>query len=199
MKNLVMLLFALCTAFTPCTALSANSWQNDMTKEEYNAVSANENSNSSINSSKDSKEERFFKIATDSSYFYYVDTRTFMYRQMPSSRHQYIDVWVKLIPISNHDPSAATSADYYLLHHYYICQKTQEIKCLSTSEIFGVPQNTPTGVKYNPRWEKLVPGSIADTVFQGIVDNIDLLPSTGKNSDFKNIGDGIEDVLRISI
>ena len=67
-------------------------------------------------------------------------------------------------------------------------------------EVKGRPLNNVKERIYSPgHWENLVPGSIEDTIFHAVMDNVDEMPKNGRRSGMKSIGDGIEDVLHIAL
>lgn len=58
------------------------------------------------------------------------------------------------------------SSQAYVLEHYYLRPKTNQIQFLCELEVFGRPQNTINERAYDPKnWENLVPGSVESVIY----------------------------------
>lgn len=67
----------------------------------------------------------------------------------------------------------------YVLEHYYLRPKTNQIQFLSELEVFGRPQNTVNERTYDYKnWENLVPGSIESVIYAATIKIIGKSKST---------------------
>ena len=58
----------------------------------------------------------------------------------------------------------------YVLEHYYLRLKTQQVQFLCELEVFGRPQNTINERAYDYKnWESLVPGSVESTIYDAAI------------------------------
>ena len=61
----------------------------------------------------------------------------------------------------------------YVLEHYYLRPKTNQIQFLCELEVFGRPQNTINERAYDYRnWENLVPGSVESVIYSTVIKTI---------------------------
>lgn len=147
----------------------------------------------------DPEEKRFVELLKDNGYTYYLDTKNARWIRMPHSGNEYIaDVWVKLVQT---DENAEYSyPPKYFLSHYYIRPNTQQIQFLSELEVTGRPDNAIHERPYSMQnWENLVPGSVEDELYHGIVKNMKKNRLGGKSSNGMSIRDMVEEYLRISL
>ena len=148
---------------------------------------------------KDKEEKRFVELLTDNGFTYYLDTKNARWIQMPHSGNEYIaDVWVKLVQT---DENAEYSyPPKYFLAHYYVRPNTQQIQFLSELEVTGRPDNAIKERPYSMQnWENLVPGSVEDELYHGIVKNMKKNRLGGKSSNGMSVRDMVEEYLRISL
>lgn len=65
------------------------------------------------------------------------------------------------------------SAQAYVLEHYYLRPKTNQIQFLCELEVFGRPQNTINERAYDYKnWENLVPGSVESVIYATVLKTI---------------------------
>ena len=58
----------------------------------------------------------------------------------------------------------------YVLEHYYLRPKTQQIQFLCELEVFGRPQNAINERAYDYKnWENLVPGSVESAIYDATI------------------------------
>jgi len=148
---------------------------------------------------KDKEEKRFVELLKDNGFTYYLDTKNARWIQMPHSGNEYIaDVWVKLVQT---DENAEYSyPPKYFLAHYYVRPNTQQIQFLSELEVTGRPDNAIKERPYSMQnWENLVPGSVEDELYHGIVKNMKKNRLGGKSSNGMSVRDMVEEYLRISL
>ena len=148
---------------------------------------------------KDKEEKRFVELLKDNGFTYYLDTKNARWIQMPHSGNEYIaDVWVKLVQT---DENAEHSyPPKYFLAHYYVRPNTQQIQFLSELEVTGRPDNAIKERPYSMQnWENLVPGSVEDELYHGIVKNMKKNRLGGKSSNGMSVRDMVEEYLRISL
>ena len=148
---------------------------------------------------KDKEEKRFVELLKDNGFTYYLDTKNARWVQMPHSGNEYIaDVWVKLVQT---DENAEYSyPPKYFLAHYYVRPNTQQIQFLSELEVTGRPDNAIKERPYSMQnWENLVPGSVEDELYHGIVKNMKKNRLGGKSSNGMSVRDMVEEYLRISL
>ena len=61
----------------------------------------------------------------------------------------------------------------YVLEHYYLRPKTNQIQFLCELEVFGRPQNTINERAYDYKnWENLVPGSVESVIYAATLKTI---------------------------
>ena len=119
------------------------------------------------------KNARFKTLFVDNGFTYYLDTKGTRWVPRPYNTEEYmIDAWVRLVENTTGAPVAENGKirpAKYFLEHYYISEKRQEIMFLSELEVSGRPDNAVKERAYDPRhWEKLVPGSIEDALYEAI-------------------------------
>lgn len=147
----------------------------------------------------DPEEKRFVELLKDNGFTYYLDTKNARWIQMPHSGNEYIaDVWVKLVQT---DENAEYSyPPKYFLAHYYVRPNNQQIQFLSELEVTGRPDNAIKERPYSMQnWENLVPGSVEDELYHGIVKNMKKNRLGGKSSNGMSVRDMVEEYLRISL
>ena len=113
----------------------------------------------------------------DNGFTYYLDTKGTRWVPRPYNTEEYmIDAWVRLVENTTGAPVAENGKirpAKYFLEHYYISEKRQEIMFLSELEVSGRPDNAVKERAYDPRhWEKLVPGSIEDALYEAITEEM---------------------------
>lgn len=147
----------------------------------------------------DSEEKRFVELLKDNGFTYYLDTKNARWIRMPHSGNEYIaDVWVKLIQTD--DSGEYSYPAKYFLAHYYVRPNTQQIQFLSELEVTGRPDNAIKERPYSMQnWENLVPGSVEDELYHGIVKNMKKNRLGGKSSNGMSVRDMVEEYLRISL
>lgn len=148
---------------------------------------------------KDKEEKRFVELLKDNGFTYYLDTKNARWIQMPHSGNEYIaDVWVKLVQTD--DSGEYSYPAKYFLAHYYVRPNTQQIQFLSELEVTGRPDNAIKERPYSMQnWENLVPGSVEDELYHGIVKNMKKNRLGGKSSNGMSVRDMVEEYLRISL
>lgn len=202
MKKWIICGIAALSLVTPLLAEA----REDVTDKEYEAIFSDtetEKRDSETDKKKEETRYRYKKIFVDQNFTYYVDTKNMCWVNCPNANDQIIDVWVKLVNFSEYYGEGEEAGQYtanYFLEHYYIRPKTQQIQFLGELEVHGRPTNRVKERKYSAsNWENLVPGSIEDTIYHGVMDNIADMPNKGKKSDFASLGDGLEDVFHIAL
>lgn len=126
-------------------------------------------SKDSVKTKKNKEKDRFQEIFRDSSFVYYMDTRSVRNVPIPNRQDRMIDVWVKLKPNSFSDAAEADTGKYYL-EHYYINPKSKQIQFLCELEVTGRPSNAIKERPYSSQnWENLVPGSVEDDIYHAVV------------------------------
>lgn len=123
------------------------------------------------------KNARFKTLFVDNGFTYYLDTKGTRWVPRPYNTEEYmIDAWVRLVENTTGAPVAENGKirpAKYFLEHYYISEKRQEIMFLSELEVSGRPDNAVKERPYDPRhWEKLVPGSIEDALYEAITEEM---------------------------
>lgn len=148
---------------------------------------------------KDKEEKRFVELLKDNGFTYYLDTKNARWIQMPHSGNEYIaDVWVKLVQTDENVEYSYPPK--YFLAHYYVRPNTQQIQFLSELEVTGRPDNAIKERPYSMQnWENLVPGSVEDELYHGIVKNMKKNRLGGKSSNGMSVRDMVEEYLRISL
>ena len=170
--------------------------------------------------------KRFVKLAVDETYIYYLDRTSVQWRKMPYSSSEYIaDFWVRMIAREPQNDEDSYGADddsleilsarekgyryrpedeevlrrqSYVLEHYYLRPKTQQIQFLCELEVFGRPQNTINEREYDYRnWENLVPGSVESVIYTSVIKLIDTSKADAKGH--MTFSDMLDEYLRISL
>lgn len=86
----------------------------------------------------------------------------------------------------------------YVLEHYYLRPKTNQIQFLCELEIFGRPQNTINERAYDYKnWENLVPGSVESVIYAGVIKAIGTKKASEKGH--MTFIDMLEEYGRISL
>lgn len=135
---------------------------------------------------------RSFNIFRDSTYSYYLDLPTARWVRYPYKANEYmLDVWIVLIAnkdVEAMDKDGIAGVNRYFLEHYYIDPVNKQVQFLCELEISnGRPANDVIQRKYKPvNWENLVPGSVEDSVYHGVIRNVkkyNLASKNGRDSD----------------
>ena len=120
------------------------------------------------------KNARYKTLFTDNGFTYYLDSKNSRWVPRPNSgSERMIEAWVRLVE-NTAEGTAPQDGDArpgkYFLEHYYISPQRREIMFISELEVTGRPENAIKERPYeNANWEKLVPGSIEDDLFDAIV------------------------------
>ena len=164
----------------------------------------NDMSADEIEAKEKAEKSKFVQIYKDESYTYYLDKQNMKWMNIPYQENRMLDVWIKLEPIVHaFDRVDAASSSYteetstYYLEHYYIRKDKRQIQFMCELEVNGRPNNDVHTGTYDPRkWEDLVPESIEDHIYHGVMDVVDsgLFSSSSTGG-----GDFLEDVFRISL
>lgn len=189
MKRLVKLILLCMALLTMCTtALAADDEQ------------AKEND----------KNVRYVKLFTDNSFNYYMDKTSAQWIKCPNTSDEYIiDVWIKMDRIEEDNAQAAGEGEQYsyptkyYLEHYYMRPSTKQVQFLCELEVTGRPDNNIRQREYDVKnWEYLIPDSIEDNIYQGVVNIMGEKHNAngkGVKGVLSSAGDLLEDVFRISI
>ena len=142
---------------------------------------------------------RFIEILRDDSFIYLMDRKTAHYEKVPHlAKEKMIDVWIKLEPLEFLEGDYTFPSKYYL-EHYLIRPKTQQIMFLAEMEVAGRPSNEMKEMPYDPRrWERLVPGSIEDSVYHAVLLNEGQVKDESANGG-ASIRDYVENIFNISL
>ena len=145
------------------------------------------------------RKARYIEICRDESFIYSMDRKAAFYTHIPHTiDEKMIDVWIKLEPLE-YAPEDYTYPPKYYLEHYLIRPKRKQIQFLCEIEVAGRPANDVEDKRYDPRrWERLVPGSIEDTIFHAILQHKGKIhdESTANGTSAR---DYIENTLNISL
>lgn len=153
-------------------------------------------------------QDRYKKLFKDNSFSYYMDMKNAKWVLFADGKREYIiDVWVKLVRNDQAGDSAYQEEGYeepvgsYYLEHYYIRPAAQQIQFLCELEVAGRPDNDINQRPYSSaNWEELVPESVEDNIYHTVVPIMNKVSkSSGKNKLLSDIGDGMEDIFRISL
>ena len=145
------------------------------------------------------KKAQFIEIYRDDSFIYSMDRKNAFYTRIPHTiDEKMIDVWVKLEPLEYASDDYTYPPKYYL-EHYLIRPKRKQIQFLCEMEVSGRPGNNVEDKRYDPRrWERLIPGSIEDTIFHAVLQHKGKIhDETSANG--KSVRDYIENTLNISL
>lgn len=121
---------------------------------------------------------RYFIISKDNNFTYYMDTENSYWKRCPYKASEYIiDVWVRLVENSELEAlksGEAKDLSKYYLEHYYLRPDAEQLQFLCEMEVSnGRPNNDIKERKYSPsKWEKLIPGSIEDSIYKGVVRSV---------------------------
>lgn len=145
------------------------------------------------------KQERYVLLLKDNGFAYYLDTKNVRWIKIPySETENIVDAWVRLVKID--DDGEYSYPPKYFLSHYYIRPKTRQIQFLSELEVTGRPDNAITERPYSSlHWENLVPGSIEDDIYHGVLKVMKDRNVGGSSGDNMSFRDVIEEYLRISL
>ena len=137
--------------------------------------------------------DRYQYLLSDSGFDYYLDKKSAHWIPLPHSGSEYIaDVWVRL--------ASSEGAEKYYLEHYYVRPSTRQIQFLSELEVTGRPDNAIQERSYSAQhWENLVPGSIEEDIFNGVIKNMKKNKIAGSGANGMSIRDMAEEFLRISL
>lgn len=145
------------------------------------------------------KAERYRYLLTDSGFDYYMDMKTARWIPLPHSGSEYIaDVWVRLMPQGV--KAAYSDVDKYYLEHYYIRPSTHQVQFLCELEVSGRPDNAIEERSYSAQhWENLVPGSIEEEIYNGVMKHIKKNKIGGSGSNGMSLRDMADEYLRIAL
>lgn len=171
----------------------ADDWftkPDDKTAVSSNTPAAKETKDDKKN---DAEADRYQYLLTDSGFDYYLDKKSAHWIPLPHSGSEYIaDVWVRL--------ASSEGAEKYYLEHYYVRPATRQIQFLSELEVTGRPDNAIQERTYSAQhWENLVPGSIEEDIFNGVIKNMKKNKLAGSGANGMSIRDMAEEFLRISL
>ena len=150
------------------------------------------------------REARFKTLFVDNGFTYYLDSKNSQWIPRPNNHSErIIDAWVRLV---ENTAGASAREDRnihpykYFLEHYYISPERREIMFISELEVTGRPENAIHERPYNnANWEKLVPGSIEDDLFDAIVLQMNKRSKRHGAKDRMSLRDMIEEYARISL
>lgn len=145
------------------------------------------------------KKAQFIEICRDESFIYSMDRKNAFYTRIPHTiDEKMIDVWVKLEPLE-YSPDDYTYPPKYYLEHYLLRPKRKQIQFLCEIEVAGRPANDVEDKRYDPRrWERLIPGSIEDTIFHAILQHKGKIHDES-SANGTSVRDYIENTLNISL
>lgn len=145
------------------------------------------------------KQERYVLLLKDNGFAYYLDTKNVRWMKIPySETENIVDAWVRLVKID--DDGEYSYPPKYFLSHYYIRPKTRQIQFLSELEVTGRPDNAIAERPYSSlHWENLVPGSIEDDIYHGVLKVMEEKSIGGSSGDNMSLRDAVEEYLRISL
>lgn len=176
---------------------NADDWfTNPSKKEDYG--SDDERDETDGEAAEQAKKKRFVEIFRDESYVYKMDTKTAHFTHIPHTiDEKMIDVWVKLEPLE-YAPEDYSYPPKYFMEHYLLRLKRKQIQFLCEIEVSGRPNNEAEDKRYDPRrWEKLIPGSIEDTVYHAVLQYKGKIHDESK-SNGTSVRDYVENTLNIS-
>lgn len=157
---------------------------------------------------KDEKKPRYQTLFTSDGFTYELDVKNTRWVLRPYHSEEYmIDAWVRLVENPDGRPLAEDKklrVAKYFLEHYYISPTRREIMFISELEVKGRPDNGVKERGYDPtRWEKLIPGSIEDDLYEAITAQMKSPPGRQKGIlsgvNGMSLRDAIEEFLRISL
>lgn len=148
------------------------------------------------------KNARYKTLFEDNGFTYYMDAQNTRWVPRPYSNKEFmIDAWVRLVENTTGAPvgeDGKIRPARYFLEHYYISEARREVMFLAELEVTGRPNNDVKERTYDPRrWEKLVPGSIEDALYEAITKEMRGAPK-GPGSGGMSLRDMIEEYARIS-
>ena len=128
-----------------------------------------------------------------------MDRKAAFYTHIPHTiDEKMIDVWIKLEPLE-YAPEDYTYPPKYYLEHYLLRPKRKQIQFLCEIEVAGRPANDVEDKRYDPRrWERLIPGSIEDTIFHAVLQHKGKIHDESK-SNGTSVRDYVENTLNISL
>ena len=145
------------------------------------------------------KKARYIEICRDESFIYSMDCKAAFYTRIPHTiDEKMIDVWIKLEPLE-YAPDDYTYPPKYYLEHYLLRPKRKQIQFLCEIEVTGRPANDVNDKRYDPRrWERLIPGSIEDTIFHAVLQHKGKIHDESSGNG-KSARDYIENTFNISL
>lgn len=146
----------------------ADDWfANPSKNEDYGSDSED---NKDAEDAEQKRKARYIEICRDESFIYSMDRKAAFYTHIPHTiDEKMIDVWIKLEPLE-YLPEDYTYPPKYYLEHYLLRPKRKQIQFLCEIEVSGRPANDVEDKRYDPRrWERLIPGSIEDTIFHAVL------------------------------
>ena len=176
----------------------ADDWfTNPSKKEDYG--SDDERGDADGEDAERPKKKRFVEIYRDESFIYSMDTKTAHFTHIPHTiKEKMIDVWVKLEPLEYAQDDYSYPPKYYM-EHYLLRLQRKQIQFLCEVEVKGRPGNDVEDKRYDPRrWEKLIPGSIEDTIYHAVLQYKGKIHDESK-SNGTSVRDYVENTLNISL
>lgn len=126
----------------------------------------------------EAEKRRYFSVCRDSTFTYYMDTMNTQWIRCPFKAEEYIiDVWIRLVENSEVEKIQSGEIAHptkYYMEHYYLRPDTKQLQFLCELEVSkGRPNNDVAQRPYSPaKWENLIPGSIEDSIYHGVMRNI---------------------------
>lgn len=154
------------------------------------------------------KAARFKRLFVDNGFTYYLDSKNSRWVPRPnSSAERMIEAWVRLVENTTGGEvadDANVRPSKYFLEHYYISPARREIMFISELEVTGRPENAIHERPYDTaNWERLVPGSIEDDLFDAIVAQMKQAPGERRGvlsgTSGMSLRDMLEEYGRISL
>lgn len=152
------------------------------------------------------RHSRYKTLFVDNGFTYYLDVQNTRWVPRPYNTEEYmIDVWVRLVENIAGVPAedGKLRPAKYFLEHYYISPKRREIMFIAELEIAGRPENAVKERAYDPtQWEKLVPGSIEDALYEAVTARMKSAPGQRRGllsgTSGMSLRDMIEEFARVS-
>ena len=152
------------------------------------------------------KNARFKRLFVDNGFTYYLDSKNSRWIPRPNSgSERIIEAWVRLVEDAQSDAADNDARPQkYFLEHYYISPTRREIMFISELEVTGRPENAIHERPYDAaHWERLVPGSIEDDLFDAIVARMKQAPGERRGvlsgTSGMSLRDMVEEYARISL
>ena len=175
----------------------ADDWfANPSKNEDYGSDSED---NKDAEDAEQKRKARYIEICRDESFIYSMDRKAAFYTRIPHTiDEKMIDVWIKLEPLE-YAPEDYTYPPKSYLEHYLIRPKSKPIQFLCEIEASGRPANDVEDKRYDPRrWERLVPGSIEDTIFHAVLQHKGKIHDES-SANGTSVRDYVENTFNISL